>query len=110
MTNELGCAFVSWRSSLTRAQFWKSCDVLAIEPLKDESKSIWVTEGKIDDRVHSNILGLGNEKFLVDLEALTFGSNPEFDDFRTSVTIQLLDHGNSTEMRRSYSWNVGYSL
>ena len=103
MTNELGCAFVSWRSSSTRGQFWKSCDVLAIEPLKDESKSIWVTEGKIDDRVHSNILGLGNEKFLMDLEALTFVSNPEFGDFRTSVTIGKLELAKSIDLRQSYS-------
>ena len=85
------------------SQFWKSCDVLAIEPLKDESKSIWVTEGKIDDRVHSNILRLGNEKLLMDLEALTFGSNPEFDDFRTSVTIEESELANSIYMGQSYS-------
>ena len=103
MTDELGCAFLSWRYSSTRAQVWKSCDVLAIQPLKDESKSIWVTEGKIDDRVHSNILGLGNEKLLMDLEALTFGSNPEFDDFRTSVTIEKLELAKSIDLRQSYS-------
>ena len=103
MTNELGRAFLSWGYSSTRAQFWECCDILAIQPLEDERKGIWVTEGKIDNRVHPNILGLGNEKLLMNLEALAFGSNPEFDDFRTSVTIQLLGHGNSIEMRQSYS-------
>jgi hypothetical protein len=103
VTNELGRAFLSWGYSSTRAQFWEGCDILAIQPLKDETKGIWVTEGKIDDRVHPNILGLGNEKFLVDLEALAFGSNPEFDDFRTSVTIEESELANSIYMGQSYS-------
>ena len=99
MTNELGCAFLSWGYSSTRAQFWECCDILAIQPFENERKGIWITEGKIDNRVHPNILGLGNEKLPMDLEALTFGSNPEFDDFRTSVTMEELELAKSIHMR-----------
>jgi hypothetical protein len=39
----------------------------------------------------------------MDLEALTFVSNPEFDDFRTSVTIGKLELAKSIDLRQSYS-------
>jgi hypothetical protein len=39
----------------------------------------------------------------MDLEALTFGSNPEFDDFRTSITIEELESAKSIDLRQPYS-------
>jgi hypothetical protein len=65
---------------------------LAIQPLKNESKSIWITCWKVDDWVHSNVLGLCNEKLFMNLEALPFGANSEFNNFRASITIETLVH------------------
>jgi hypothetical protein len=56
-------------------------------PLIDEREIIWVTCWKVDYRVYSDVLRLCNEKVFVNLEALAFGAKAEFDNIRTSCTI-----------------------
>lgn len=55
---------------------------MAVWPLTDEWESIWITCWKVDYRVYSDVLRLCNEKVFVNLEALAFGANAEFDDIR----------------------------
>jgi hypothetical protein len=55
--------------------------------LINEREIIWIIYWKVDYRVYSDVLRLCNEKVFVNLEALAFGANAEFDDIRTSFTI-----------------------